>query len=79
MGVAGRKQIPDHPPQHEGVRRCSSPRGGIQKEEVVVGGMERSSSLTRLSLSYLRNILLEAQGGSGAQPGLEGGRAFSAS
>lgn len=32
---AGRKQIPERPPQHEGVRKCSSPSGGIQKEELL--------------------------------------------
>lgn len=42
------------------MRKCSFPRRGIQKEELVVGGMEAVSSiLTRLSLSCLRDILVE--------------------
>lgn len=57
----GQSKIPECTPQHEGVRKCSSPRGGIQKEELVVEGMEKvSSSSARLSLSYLRNIPVEA-------------------
>lgn len=66
---AGGKQIPEHPPEHERGRKGSSPRGGIQKEELVVEGIEKmSSSLTSLSLSYLRGSQIEMRG-EGWQPG----------
>lgn len=61
MGGVGRKQILESTRQHEGVRTCPSPSGGIQKEELVVDRMETvSSSWTRLSLGYPRNILVGA-------------------
>lgn len=62
MGGAGRKQILERTPQHEGGRKCPSPRGGFQKEELVVGRTEKvRSSWTRPSPSHLRNILVEAR------------------
>lgn len=53
-------------------KRALLPGGGIQKEELVVEGIEKSSSLTSLSLSYLRGSQIEMRGKgvvSGGQPG----------